>query len=332
MDNLLQEALGAYSFEDPDVVFLRHNENRTYKVKDRERSYVLRIHQPVEGYSLGILAACGHPLDYIHSEMRMLEHLHPTSGLPLQQPVRNRQGQRVTKLADGTPVTVMLWIEGFPLSEMDMTPEIAGAIGEAVAGLHLAAKPIELGDEGDFRLPGDSEPLHRYAYTQELLTRTRKELCAAERIGHIASRYLPILVQAVTVIGKRMNELEVIPGSRGYIHADLSRSNLILTLDRQVAPIDFSLSGIGYYWMDIGMLLTAFEDKAIRNRIKGAYEKAMDCTIPTDYIEAFFAFGVILYIACQHPKVSREDWFGKALDRWCSSIFAPLVQGKAFVL
>lgn len=332
MDNPLQEALGWYSFVDPDVVFIRHNENKTYKVRDQEQSYVLRVHQPVEGYSLGVLATSALPFDNICHEMAVLEHLHATSGLPFQKPVKNRKGQRVTRLADGASVTVMQWIEGFPLSDMDMDTDMARAIGSAVARFHLAAQTIRPMGEGGFRLPDNPELMQRYAYDPELLVRIGDELRDAEQQGHIAAEHLPIALQAVATIRQRMEELEAIPGTKGYVHADLSRSNLIRTLNAEVVPIDFSLSGMGYYAMDIGMLLTDFADKTVRNSIKEAYEQEMGKEVSVACIEAFFAFGVILYIACQHHKAYQEDWFAKAMERWCNTIFAPLVRGEAFVL
>jgi Ser/Thr protein kinase RdoA (MazF antagonist) len=307
VDNQLQEALSWYCFVDPDVVFIRHNENKTYKVRDQEHSYVLRIHQPVEGYSLGILAAGVSPLANIRHEMAVLEHLHTTSGLPLQQPVKNREGQRVTT-------------------------DIAHAIGSAVARFHLAAQTIQPAGEGGFWLLDNPDLMQRYTYDPMLLARISDELRVAEQQGHIAAEHLPIALQAVATIRERMEELEAVPGTKGYVHADLSRSNLIRTLNDEVVPIDFSLSGIGYYVMDIGMLLTDFADKTLRNSIKEAYEQEMGKAISVACIEAFFAFGVILYIACQHHKAYQEDWFAKAMDRWCNTIFAPLVRGEAFVL
>lgn len=118
----------------------------------------------------------------------------------------------------------------------------------------------------------------------------------------------------------------------GFIHADLSMSNMILTADNGIVPIDFSLSGVGFYYMDIGMMLSAFNDKNIRRCIKNGYEKEMKTEIPMRYIEAFFAFGVILFIACQHNKVYMEEWFYKAMERWCNTIFTPLINDEAFVL
>jgi len=75
MDKLLQEALSFYSFKNSKIMFLRHNENITYKIEDIKKQYVLRIHKPVDGFSLGILSNEGEKQEYIQSEMLLLDYL-----------------------------------------------------------------------------------------------------------------------------------------------------------------------------------------------------------------------------------------------------------------
>jgi predicted ATP-grasp superfamily ATP-dependent carboligase len=65
----------------------------------------LRIHKPVDGYSLGILSNECDKLDYIHSEMLLLEYLHKNTEIIIQRPVRNKNSQMVSVLEDFTPVT-----------------------------------------------------------------------------------------------------------------------------------------------------------------------------------------------------------------------------------
>ncbi len=45
----LHAILSSYGIDQPVLTFLRHNENRTYRVDDAiGNSYLLRIHQPVK--------------------------------------------------------------------------------------------------------------------------------------------------------------------------------------------------------------------------------------------------------------------------------------------
>lgn len=332
MDKLLKEALSYYSFENPEIIYLRHNENITYKIKDNEKNYVLRIHKPVDGFSLGILSNEGNMQKFIQSEMVLLEYLHKNAELEIQKPVRNKNLQLVSVLGDSTPVTVLEWIQGVTLSDTEITFETAEKIGSTAAHLHLAAKNMKIAEEGYLILEGINGKINRYQYRQQILKKITDELKIAESKGHIDSRYINIILNAVEKIKKRMDELCKTPGTMGFIHADLSMSNMILTADNGIAPIDFSLSGVGFYYMDIGMMLSAFNDKNIRRCIKNGYEKEMKTKIPMRYIEAFFAFGVILFIACQHNKVYMEEWFYKAMERWCNTIFTPLINDETFVL
>lgn len=50
--NLLAEALNQYSFQQPQVKMIRHNENQTYQVIDGQNQYLLRIHLPIDGFSV----------------------------------------------------------------------------------------------------------------------------------------------------------------------------------------------------------------------------------------------------------------------------------------
>lgn len=47
---LVDEALAHYHIPASAVEFIRHNENLTCRVRDGEKSYVLRIRHPVEGF------------------------------------------------------------------------------------------------------------------------------------------------------------------------------------------------------------------------------------------------------------------------------------------
>jgi hypothetical protein len=48
IDDFLNEELSKYGINQADIKFLRHNENRTYRVNDlvKSNSYLFRVHQP----------------------------------------------------------------------------------------------------------------------------------------------------------------------------------------------------------------------------------------------------------------------------------------------
>ena len=137
-ENLLQEALSRYNLSDAAAEFIRHNENITYKVLMGDNAYLLRIHVPREGFSLGILGISeGEKFEFISGEMTLLSHLHK-SGFAAQMPVRNAEMDYVTRLSDGSCATLLEWIPGADLDGLPMTCDMAYELGEMAARLHIA--------------------------------------------------------------------------------------------------------------------------------------------------------------------------------------------------
>ncbi|MCL2416249.1 MAG: hypothetical protein FWD01_05475, partial [Defluviitaleaceae bacterium] len=73
MMEVINRALELYSFANPNVELIRHNENMTYKIIDDMGSYVLRIHQPVDGFNLDLLLADMNKTTLIADEMAILQ-------------------------------------------------------------------------------------------------------------------------------------------------------------------------------------------------------------------------------------------------------------------
>jgi hypothetical protein len=88
------EVLSLYSITEPEIEFIRHNENITFKVTDKQdnKTYLLRIHKPSTAGLYGIQ----HTLEGLESEMYILQGLARGEYLPAQKPVAGRMGQLVT--------------------------------------------------------------------------------------------------------------------------------------------------------------------------------------------------------------------------------------------
>ncbi|MBN2853100.1 MAG: phosphotransferase [Clostridia bacterium] len=323
MDNLVQEALSLYNFNNPTLQFIRHNENMTYKVVDGEQSYALRIHKPVEGFSLSIYDVDNERKKQIESEMNILDFLSGNPYKLIQKPVINKKGDLVSVLSDGSPVTVLKWIEGNDLNKSDISEATAMKIGYLIAWLHQKSDSLI----NHLKIKNTNHEINRYRYDQQLLKKVEEQIIIAVSKDQIKKEHESIILNTLRIIEKRMDELESVPDMKGFVHADLSPSNLIVS-DKEIAPIDFSLSGYGYFYMDIGMILSNYNDHETRVSIKKGYEDIMGIEIPVCYIDAFFSLGVLLFIACQHDKASKEDWFNSAVVRWCSTIFTPIIEGK----
>jgi len=159
----------------------------------------------------------------------------------------------------------------------------------------------------------------------------KEQLDDAAQNGQITKEKTELMKTALHIIESRMLELDAIQGMKGMLHADLGLSNVIVT-ETDLIPIDFSLSGYGYYFMDVAMMMSQFKDKKIRWCIKQGYEQESKKEVPAPFIDAFFALGVLLYVCCQHNRVWKEDWFSEAINRWCNTIFIPLIKGTEYVL
>ena len=71
-ENLLIEALGLYRLDRPQAELIRHNENITYKVTDADKSYVLRMHKRVEGFSADIFDVSHNQIGLVQNELAII--------------------------------------------------------------------------------------------------------------------------------------------------------------------------------------------------------------------------------------------------------------------
>jgi len=92
----------------------------TYKVTDIDKSYVMRIHKPTEGFSSDLLCLGKDRRDLIADEIKLLQHLAGVENIHTQRVKLNIYKKPFTILEDGTPVTVLEWVEGNTLEDIDV--------------------------------------------------------------------------------------------------------------------------------------------------------------------------------------------------------------------
>jgi hypothetical protein len=111
---LAKAVLTSYNVFEPEINFIRHNENMTFKITDKElnKCFLLRIHKPVAEGLYGIQ----HTFEGLDSEIKILEQLSLNSKLKVQKPVANANGEYVTdssELVGSTCYSTLLeWIDG----------------------------------------------------------------------------------------------------------------------------------------------------------------------------------------------------------------------------
>ena len=317
--DMLEQALDRYALDHPQAELIRHNENMTYKIDGGNKRYVLRIHKPVQGFSPGVFEGTGRAA-FIKGELDILSDLGRASGLIVQRPVRGKDGGLVQMIPDGTPITLLEWVEGNTVEAVEQTPEICRDIGALAAKMHLFfEEKAACGKE-----------YHRYAYDQAVLSPLADRIRAANRRKFIADQQQRVILNALDEMHTRFDELDGLH-RKILVHGDLSKSNMIVMAEGGITPIDFSLSGYSHFYMDIGGLfghITKWED---RRHILEGYEAYRSCELSVRYLEPYFALQVILFIACQYERAAGWEWFEGKLEQWSNEIFSPLAEGRTFL-
>lgn len=304
-----QEILKEYSLNVQEVKLLRHNENMTYKVLAEEGEYVLRIHQTVEGMRLSMLMGELSQEELISGEMQLLECLCQKTDLGIQRPVRNREGQLVTK-KDGICATLLEWAPGECVNKQTMDVKQAYKIGAMVAEIHNAAK-----------LTGN---IRRYSYGVDMVERMQK---VCDTIAQKKEMELPIFLTIQKVLHKINELLEARDKEFVMIHNDLGESNLLCS-DQGIIPIDFSLSGTCIREMDLASLFLHFEDKAIREAILQGYNNKTDCPASIAQIDICLGYHLLIFILSQYEMISNQGWFAEALHYWDEEVFQKILRGE----
>ena len=303
----INKVLENYDFGSPKAELIRHNENITYKVTDAEKSYLLRIHKPAEGLNLDFLRWERDRIDLTKNEMELLQYLATESGLQTQKVMPNIFGELVTLLDDKIPVTVLRWIEGPTLDNIDINEEIAYRIGYMIGRLHNATSTIKL--------------INRYSYDSALLQRMIEEGANASAQGHFNKSQTKIIIETLSQIKDYLLSAK---DRFMIVHTDLGKSNLIY-YNESVIPIDFSLSGYCIPEMDLASVTAQINDENLNKDILNGYKSVCIFELDNLGIEACFCLQILLFIIAQHNRFFGESWFRDNLDRWCGDHFKPFI-------
>lgn len=307
-ERLVREALSFYPLREPQIQFLRHNENITCRIIDATETYVLRIHKPEPGFEQKIFDAQVTDEQLFQSEVNLLLHLKHSNLFPVQVPVRGTTGAYVSVLSDGSPAALFHWLEGSPLDK-SMASEYARDLGTLAALIHKASEGF-----CDVRLE----------YSHKLIKAMQAEIEYAQTLNHITLEHANICQSALFEIDNVMTELDSKPDSKSLIHADLNFGNVLQT-PNGFAPIDFSLSGYGYRAQECGMIASNFTDALLQRAVCEGYAQSSGISIDPLHLQPFYALSILLFITSQHNRYYDKDWFSPAMDRWCRDYFGPLV-------
>lgn len=318
---LADGALRQYPLANPHVEFIRHNENISCKVRDGNtgQQYVLRVHKPIQGF-----ASAQHSYSALEAEMQFLTAIGKGTDIGVQKPVRNYKGNTVTQVREQEEIinaTLLTWVEGRTMHHEDPNwEEEAYAAGVMMAKMH------------DFAACWRPEqPPLRHHYDQRKAEAVSAKISEGVALNLFSTEQMEIVGAGAEKIIAFMNELDARPlPAKGMIHADLSKGNLIVSGDK-VIPIDFCLCGYGYFLMDLGGISADFGPLNVRRAMLTGYRSIRD--LPEEdlkYIEGFFIFSILLFMAghLNNPKV--WEWFGRRMQPICDDYIIPFLEDRSF--
>jgi homoserine kinase type II len=178
----------------------------------------------------------------------LMEHL-AARGLNCPQPVKNRDGRVLGRLA-GRPAAIVTFLDGMWIRRPSPGP--CGAVGEALAQLHLAGADFPLRRANALSVAG-WRPLYEAARTKN------------------AGRVQPGLTDALAVELARLERDWPHDLPQGVIHADLFPDNVFFLGDRLSGLIDFYFACTDAFAYDVAICLNAwcFEPDHSYNITKG---------------------------------------------------------------
>ena len=196
------EALAHYNITATEIELLRHNENLTYRVGNE---YLLQIHEPTEGFSAEFFYDGVDRVEIYKSELDFQTYLKKQS-MQIREAVENRYGELITKLQNGTYVTVSKWLDGESLDKLELNDAICYQIGDMLARLHQKAK--------GFRV----SPVKTYG--KQHCECTKRRFQALENLG-LSNEYSLIMQEWFAPRMQRWNKENLIPYVQGErIYAD----------------------------------------------------------------------------------------------------------------
>ncbi|OPA78746.1 hypothetical protein BVG16_12970 [Paenibacillus selenitireducens] len=312
-----KEVLLKYSFIDPTVELIRHNENITYKVTEKgsEDTYLLRMHKPITKNMQGV----HNTREAIQSELEYLLAWSSHSELPVQIPVSNLNGELVTTVViehEEVHCSVLKWIFGETMSKQDLNSEgTVSTLGTRIAYLHQFSQSFQHG-------PSFMRPEYGMEWTNSVLTKLR----SGEEMGIITTGDFHILENTFSLIDDRMKVLSKSIETWGFIHADINYSNLIHT-SRGISFIDFGLSGFGYYAMDVAMGALLTENK-LRDALISGYTSIISRKIDIEQLESFMFLAIAAYYAFLVSNKDKHMWIHKNIPGLIEHFCKPFLNGK----
>lgn len=314
----LLDLLGRYDIQQSEIIFLRHNENRTYRVKDRTgKSYLLRIHDPFIDDMKGLQ----HTYGGILGELQMLEKLRSWSTNEVQAPVRNKDGELITIVeyeGELLNCSVLTWLDGRDMSKNDVNNlELVKKLGSQIAELHTFFRQYEYSDM-------EIRPSQGRAYNERMI----RVIHSGVQKNLFTSSDANVIEQTLQLINSRLGDYG---GETGpdLIHGDLSMGNIIITTEGGVRFIDFGFFGTGYALLDVAMGAMMLPSGRRDTFLKGYYRERENTANDLLQLEGFMLVAIIGYYVFQMKNEHVHDWMRERMPKLCAEYCRPFLKGES---
>jgi Ser/Thr protein kinase RdoA (MazF antagonist) len=313
-----EKVLLHYSFIEPIIEFIRHNENITFKVTNKpdNRSYLLRIHEPISGGLSGVQ----HTRTGLQSEMVFLREIDRKNILKVQKPIVNRDGELVTEYISDqfgpTFATLLEWIDGSTLTlNEENIDQIIYKLGENLAKLHEFSQtliPLEL---------------HRPIYNANRIDEALTELQQGVNNGALNKDDYDVIKIVLSIVKQQLTELDSRENSWGYVHADYQLGNVIVS-EGNPSLIDFCLFGYGYYLFDLGSASSMLKSELRKTFLEGYASNTSFSFDEIRYIEGQIFMDIFISYVFFINDPERNGWIKEHAAKICSTLCRDFLDGK----
>ena len=259
----------------------------------------------------------------LNSELAWIGALRRDTDLLLQQPLPNTRDELITLIAGPpdtptVPCTLLTWIDAALFTqEDDRAVALVQRLGALNARLHAHARDWT-----------PAQPFLRLSYDAGLLQGALARLDEGIRRDMITLQDAKQVRDAGDYILGLLETLERSRDTWGLIHADLLSDNLLVQGETLI-PIDFSLSGYGYYWLDMSICLSNLK-KPLRRVYLDGYGVVLDDE-QRHNIEACTIM-MILVSALRHVKnPGWQSWFQRRLPVIAQNYCPMLLRKEEFI-
>jgi len=313
-----EQVLKRYSFVDPSIEFIRHNENITYKIttKPDNRSYLLRIHSPISAGFAGLQ----HTRDGLQSEMFFLQEIHQKSILKAQKPIVNQEGELVTAYISEryglTYATLLEWIDGSTLTQNEENKaSIIFKLGQSVASLHEFSQTLT------------TLKLHRPVYNASRIDEALIELRQGVSNGALNHDDYVVIEHVLFIVKEQLAELDARENAWGYVHADYQLGNIIVSEDTP-SLIDFGLFGYGYYLFDLGSASSMLKPELRKTFLEGYASKTSFSFDDIRLIEGQIFMDIFISYVFFINDPKKNGWIKDHAAKICSTLCRDFLRGE----